>query len=111
MGAYADLVRKLRKTEVMREVLASLEREPVALLYAICREYESSGEPVPAHHLRTSGYLTEAALRALVSAGLLQREPGGRLSVYSYRPTSEAMSCYRRLVAEEGSPRQGPQQP
>jgi len=100
MGAYEELIERLRQTDVMQQVLAALDKEPVTLLYAICKEYEASNEPVPDHHLPFSGYLKEVALRTLLSGGLLERQPGGRLSVYSYRPTSDGMECYRRLVRE-----------
>lgn len=100
MGAYEDLIERLRQTDVMQQVLAALEKEPVTLLYAICKEYEASNEPVPDHHLPISGYLKEVAVRTLLSAGLLERQAGGRLSVYSYRPTSDGMECYRRLVGD-----------
>jgi hypothetical protein len=100
MGAYEELIERLRQTDVMQQVLAALEKEPVTLLYAICKEYEASNEPVPDHRLPISGYLKEVALRTLLSGKLLERQPGGRLSVYSYRPTSDGMECYRRLVNE-----------
>lgn len=100
MGAYEDLIERLRQTDVMHDVLAALEKEPVALLYAICKEYEASNEPVPDHHLAISGYLKEVALRTLLSGGLLERQPGGRLSLYCYRPTSDGIECYRGLVSE-----------
>ncbi len=47
MGAYEELIERLRQTDVMQQVLAALEKEPVTLLYAICKEYEASNEPVP----------------------------------------------------------------
>ncbi len=78
----------------MQAVLAALEKEPITLLYAIC------AEPVPDHHLHVSGYLKEVALRALLSTGLLERQPGGRLSIYSYKPTQAGIKYYRILVDE-----------
>lgn len=100
MGAYEDLSEALRQTDAMQAVLAALEKEPITLLYAICAEYKSSKEPVPDHHLHVSGYLKEVALRALLSTGLLERQPGGRLSIYSYKPTPAGIKYYRRLVDE-----------
>jgi len=100
MGAYEDLIEKLKQTEAVQQVLATLEKEPVTLLHAICKEYEVSNEPVPDHHLLVSGYLKEVALRALLSAGLLERQPGGKLTVHAYKPTSAGMKYYRRLVNE-----------
>ncbi|MGB2856319.1 MAG: hypothetical protein WBC61_06720, partial [Dehalococcoidia bacterium] len=78
----------------MQAMLAALEKEPVTLLYAICKE------PVPDHHLHVSGYLKEVALRALLSTGLLERQLGGRLSIYSYKPTPAVIKYYRILVDE-----------
>lgn len=101
MGAYENLVAKLKKTGEMQQVLANLEREPVSLLYAVCKEYETTKEPIPDHHLLVSGYLKEVSLRTLLSAGLLERQPGSRLSLYTYRPTAAGMKYYRNLVSEE----------
>ncbi|HEY49878.1 MAG TPA: hypothetical protein G4O13_07525 [Dehalococcoidia bacterium] len=106
MGAYEDLTERLKQTEVVQQVLSALEEEPVALLQAICGEYAVSNEPVPDHHLPISGYLKEVALRTLLSAGLLQREPGGRLSIYAYRPTAEGMKYYKKLLKDGWSRRQ-----
>jgi len=100
MGAYEDLSEVLRQTGVMQQVLAVLEKDPVTLLHAICKEYEASNELVPDHHLHISGYLKDVALRTLLSAGLLERQPGGRSTVYAYKPTSTGIEYYRRLVNE-----------
>ena len=100
MGAYEDFIQTTRQTEVMQQVLADLEKEPARLLLAICREYEASNEPVSDHHFHVSGYLGEIALRALVSAGLIERQAGGRFAIYRYKPTSAGMEHYRRLTSE-----------
>ena len=84
----------------MQAVLAALEKEPITLLYAICAGYKSSKEPVPDHHLHVSGCLKEGALRTLLSTGLLERQPGGRLSIHSYKPTQAGIKYYRILVDE-----------
>lgn len=104
MGAYEDLAEALRHTDAMQDALAALEREPVELLYAICREYEATSQPVPDHHLHISGYFKDLVLRVLLSGGLLERHPGSRLSIYSYKPTSAAMEYYRRLAKESWHP-------
>ena len=100
MGAYEDLIKALRQTDVMQQILDALDNNPVTLLHAICKEYAASNEPVPDHHLHTSGYLNEVALRILLSAGLLERQPGSRLSVYCYKPTMEGIEYHRRLTNE-----------
>jgi hypothetical protein len=41
----------------------------------------------------------EATLKALLSAGLIRQQPGGRLSLYSYEPTPEGLEQYERLKA------------
>ncbi|MBE0480134.1 MAG: hypothetical protein IBX68_04060 [Dehalococcoidia bacterium] len=100
MSVYKELTDKLEKTEVMQQVLSALEREPVAVFYAICAEYDKSGEAVPDHHLRGAGYWKEVSLRALQASRLIGRETGGRYSVFSYRPTAEGMQYYKGLVQE-----------
>ena len=103
MGAYEDLAQVLRQTQVMQQVLTELEKEPVTLLLAICREYEATKEAVPDHHLHLSGYLGEVAMRVLLEAGLIERQPGRRLSVNSYEPTSAGTEYYRKLKGERPS--------
>lgn len=100
MGAHEDLIEKLKQTDVLQQVLGAFEKEPVILLHAICKEYKVSNEPVPDHHLLVSGYLKEVALRALLSAGLMERQPGSKLTVHAYKPTSAGMKYYQRLVNE-----------
>lgn len=97
MGAYEDLAQVLRQTAPMQQVLAELEKEPVTLLLSICKEYETTKEAVPDHHLHLSGYIGEVAVRILLAAGLIERQPGRRLSVNSYKPTSAGMEYYRKL--------------
>ncbi len=80
MGAIDDFASLLETTEVMKQVLDSLEEEPAHLLGDIYREYQRTGEAVPDHHLHFTGYLGEASLKALLSSGLIRRGPRGRLS-------------------------------
>ena len=100
MSAIDDFTTLLETTEVMKQVLKSLKEEPAHLLGDICREYQSTGQPMPDHHLQFVGYMGEAALKALLSAGLIRRQPGGRLSLYCYEPTSEGLEQYEKLKAD-----------
>ena len=100
MSAIDDFVTLLEMTEVMKQVLKSLKEEPAHLLGDICREYQRTGQSMPDHHLQFVGYMGEAALKALLSAGLIRRQPGGRLSLYCYEPTSEGLAQYEKLKAD-----------
>ena len=100
MSAIDDFVSLLETTEVMAQVLKSLKEEPAHLLGDICREYQRTGQSMPDHHLQFVGYMGEAALKALLSAGLIRRQPGGRLSLYCYEPTSEGLAQYEKLKAD-----------
>ena len=100
MSAIDDFVTLLETTEVMKQVLKSLKEEPAHLLGDICREYQRTGQSMPDHHLQFVGYMGEAALKALLSAGLIRRQPGGRLSFYCYEPTSEGLEQYEKLKAD-----------
>ena len=100
MSAIDDFAALLETTEVMKQVLKSLKEEPAHLLGSICREYQGTGQPVPDHRLQFVGYMGEAALKALLSVGLIRRQSGGRLSLYCYEPTPEGLEQYERLKAE-----------
>jgi hypothetical protein len=100
MSAIDDFVALLETTEVMKQVLKSLKEEPAHLLGDICREYQRTGQSMPDHHLQFVGYMGEAALKALLSAGLIRRQPGGRLSLYCYEPTSEGLAQYEKLKVD-----------
>ena len=100
MSAIDDFDALLEATEVMQQVLRSVKEEPAHLLGAVCREYEIAGQPVPDHRLRFTGYMGDTALRALISTGLIQRQPGGRLSLYCYEPTPEGLEHYKKLKAD-----------
>jgi len=102
MGAYEDLVETIKQTEAMQQALAGLQEEPVKLLWAICKEYEASNEPVSDHHFHLSGYWGEIALRALLSAGLIEQQSGDRSSIFRYKPTPAGMEHYKRLIRETG---------
>ena len=99
MSALDDFTTLLEVTEAMKQVFKSLREEPAHLMGAICREYQRTGKPVPDHHLHRIGYIGEAAVKALSSAGLIWRQTGERISLYSYEPTSEGLEQYERLKA------------
>ena len=100
MSAIDDFATLLETTEIMKQVLKSLKEEPAHLLGDICREYQGTGQSMPDHHLQFVGYMGEAALKALLSAGLIRRQLGGRLSLYCYEPTSEGLEQYEKLKAD-----------
>jgi len=100
MSAIDDLALLLETTEVMKQVLKSLKEEPAHLLGDICRDYQRTEEPMSDHRLQFTGYLGEAAVKALLSAGLIKRQSGGMLSLYSYEPTSEGLDQYERLEGD-----------
>jgi hypothetical protein len=97
MSAIDDFAALLETTEVMKQILNSLKEEPAHLLGDICREYQRTGKAVPDHRLHFTGYLGEASLKALLSAGLIRQQSGGRLSFYQYEPTTEGLKQYESL--------------
>ncbi|RLC61763.1 MAG: hypothetical protein DRI01_07990 [Chloroflexi bacterium] len=101
MGVFEDFVDLIKQTETMQALLQGLEREPAKLLSAICREYEVTGKAVPDHHLNLAGYLSEAVLRALVSANLITKEREDRFSLYVYKPTEEGLKYYKSMLGEK----------
>ena len=100
MSVLDDFVALLGETEIMQQVVKALREEPAHLLGSICRECEKTGQPVPDHHLHFSGYIGEASLKALLSAGLISQESGGRLSLYCYRPTESGLGQYKNLEGD-----------
>ena len=100
MSAIDDFYALLETTEIMKQVLKSLKEEPAHLLGDICSQYQKTGQPVLDHRLHFVGYMGEAALKALLSAELIRRQSGGRLSLYSYEPTPEGLEQYERLKAD-----------
>jgi len=109
MSALDDLYALLETTEVVKQLLKSLKEEPAQLLGDICREYQRTGQPVPDHRLHFAGYMGEARTKALLSAGLIRRQSGGKLSLYCYEPTAEGLEQYERLKAESFYTKQAPQ--
>lgn len=101
MGVFEDFIAIVKATETIQSLLRSLEEEPVRLLGSICKEYESTGKPVPDHHLHLGGYFGEAVLRALVSASLITKDPGDRYAVCSYKPTEAGINYYEGMLAEK----------
>ena len=87
----------VHKTEIMQQVEKSLGEEPVHILGVICREYGKTSQPVPDYRLRLSGYIGEVSLKALVQAGMITQQSGGRISVYSYSPTEQGLRQYQSL--------------
>jgi predicted MarR family transcription regulator len=104
MSTYDDLAGMLMRTDAVQSVLDSLKSEPVALLFHIYRQSERTGGGVPDHHIPLSGYLREVALRALIGAGLIERTAGGKLSIYTYRPTALGLDYCRKLESEGWKP-------
>lgn len=100
MSTLDNFFTLLEATQVMQQVIRSLKEEPAHLLGHICREHESTGRPVPDHHLNLVGYLGEASLKALISAGLVRQQPGNRLALYCYEPTAEGVKQYEGLKAD-----------
>lgn len=98
MSAYKDFLSLIRKTEIMQEVLQSLEKEPARLLSSICREYGRTGQPVPDHHLPLYGYISEIGLKALLGAGLVKLQSGSRFTLYCYEPTPQGIEQYQSLT-------------
>lgn len=97
MGALEDFVSLLGQTEIMQQVEKGLREEPAYLLGIICREYDKTNQPVPDYRLHLSGYIGEVSLKALLSAGLISQQSGGRFSLYSYIPTEAGLKQYKSL--------------
>jgi hypothetical protein len=104
MKAREGFTKLVRGTEEMRHLLQLMEDEPLRLFTSICQQYERTERPVPDHSIRRSTYIQEIALKALTSAGLVEQEPGGRLSLYQYKPTSKGLTQFKKLMAEAESP-------
>lgn len=100
MGAIDEFAALLETTEVVKQLLKSLKEEPAHLLGDICQKYQKTGQSVPDHRLHFVGYMGEATLKALLSAELITRQPGGRMSLYAYEPTKEGLEQYERLKAD-----------
>ena len=115
MELFDEFKELIKNTEVMSRVFTLLEKEPPYLLRLICEEYESTGNALPDHRLQLNGFIEDIALKAIVAAGLVIREDGGRMSLYQYRPTEEGVKKYHQLkktgyyshVDDEGEPANG----
>ena len=100
MSAIDDFAALVETTEVMKQVIKSLREEPAHLLGEICQNYQRTGHPVPDHRLHLTGYMGEAALKALLSIGLVKRHSGERTALYTYEPTAEGLAQYEKLKAD-----------
>ena len=105
MGARDDFLALVHDTEVMKHLLQLAEQEPFRIFTAICKEYEHTGKPIPDHHIPHSTYVGELALKALVAAGMVEQQPGGRVSLYQYKPTEQGVAAYKNLAAEGVAPK------
>lgn len=92
-----DFLSLVGKTEIMQQVEKSLREEPVRILEIICREHEKTGQPVPDYRLRLSGFIGEVSLKALLQAGLISQQSGGRVSIYAYSPTEAGLKQYQSI--------------
>lgn len=92
-----DFLSLLGKTEIMKQVEKSLKEEPVHILGVICKEQEKTGRPVPDYRLHLSGYIGEISIKALLQAGQITQQSGGRVSIYAYSPTEAGLKQYQSL--------------
>lgn len=92
-----EFVGLIEQTEEIKSVIRSVKLEPARLLCNICCDYQETGVPVPDHRLNLVGYLLDVALRALLSAGLIEEKPGGRRSLYVYKPTEKGLEQYEKM--------------
>lgn len=97
VSATDEFAALIEATEVMKQVLESVREEPAHLLELICREHTKTGLPVPDHRLYFVGCMGEAALKALISAGMVSRHSGGPLALYTYEPTADGIGWCERL--------------
>lgn len=100
MSVIDELNVILKATDIFKQVVRSMEDEPLKLLVDICDKNTLTGRPVPDHNLRMPGYIGDVALRALIETGLVEKKDGGRVSLYSYQPTECGIAYYQRLKAE-----------
>ena len=97
MTTIKDFHELLKSTEIMAQVVNSLEEEPLKLLKDICRKNEQSGQPVPDYNIPVQGYIGDVALKSLVQAGLLDKIDGGKIALYSYQPTGLGNEYCKKL--------------
>ncbi len=99
MSAVDDLFELLRDTGPIKEALRGLREEPADLLGIICAEHARTGQAVPDHRLGLASYTRDVALRALLAAAFIERQTGGRLSLFSYKPTATGLLQWEKLKA------------
>jgi len=87
----------LESTEIMLQVKNSLEDEPLKLLREVCRRSGQENLPVPDYSLPVQGYTGDVALKALVQAGLVDKVDGGRVALFSYKPTALGIEYCNKL--------------
>ncbi len=98
-----ELLSLLSQTPIMQQIEKSLREEPVHILGAICGEHEKTGQAVADYRLHLSGYVGEVSLKALLEAGLITQQSGGRVSIYTYSPTAEGLKQYQSLKKSKAS--------
>ena len=103
MNAREAFVNLVKETNEMQHILQLMEDEPVRIFTTICEEYERTQKPVSDHNVRRSTYLQDIALKALASAGLVEQESGGRISLYQFKPTEKGLAQYHKLIEDKDS--------
>jgi hypothetical protein len=97
MSFIKEFQQLLDSTEIMAQVRKSLEEEPLNLLREICKKSGQDMAPVPDYSLPVQGYTGDVALKALVQAGLVDKIDGGRVALFSYKPTDLGIEYYKKL--------------
>jgi hypothetical protein len=97
MSFKKEFLDLLESTEIIRQVKNNLDEEPVKLLHEICAKSGQDNLPVPDYNLPIQGYTGDVALKALVQAGLVDKVDGGRVALYSYKPTSLGIDYCKKL--------------
>jgi hypothetical protein len=97
MSSIKELQQLLESTEIMLQVKKSLDEEPLKLLRDICRKSGDDDLPVPDYNLPVQGYTGDVALKALVQAGLVDKIDGGRVALFSYKPTALGIDYCKKL--------------
>ncbi len=103
MTGYEEFADKLRETDLMKELIRSLDEEPARLLHLICSRYDETGRPVADHYLQLTGFFGETMLRVLTVAGLIEHVDGGRVALNTYVPTAEGRRLDKAVSAERGA--------
>jgi hypothetical protein len=99
-AAAHEIIALIRGTQVVEELVTSLEQEPLGLLAVICKAHEMQGGPVPDHRIPIQGYLGEIGIKALVQTGFIDEEPSTRDSIRAFTPTHKGSDYYLRLKNE-----------